>query len=66
MSNSIDVLIACYNEEPTIEQVVLEHLKVLKNSKVFDQFQITVLDDGSTDNSRKKITALVNEFPQVQ
>ena len=66
MSNSIDVLIACYNEEPTIEQVVLEHLEVLKNSKVFDQFQITVLDDGSTDNSRKKITSLVNEFPQVQ
>ena len=54
MSNSIDVLIACYNEERTIEQVVLEHLEVLKNSKVFDQFQITVLDDGSTDNSRKK------------
>jgi glycosyltransferase involved in cell wall biosynthesis len=66
MSNSIDVLIACYNEEPTIEQVVHEHLEVLKNSKVFDKFQITVLDDGSTDNSRNKITALVNEFPQVQ
>ena len=66
MSNSIDVLIACYNEEPTIEEVILEHLEVLRNSKVFDLFQITVLDDGSTDNSRKKIIALVNKFPQVQ
>ena len=66
MGSSIDVLIACYNEEPTIEQVVLEHLEVLRDSKVFNQFQITVLDDGSTDNSRKKITALVNDHSQVQ
>jgi polyisoprenyl-phosphate glycosyltransferase len=65
MSNSIDVLIACYNEESTIEQVVREHLGVLKNSKDFYQFQITVLDDGSTDNSRKKIIALADEFSQV-
>jgi glycosyltransferase involved in cell wall biosynthesis len=66
MSNSIDVLIACYNEGPTIEQVVLEYLEVLKNSKVFDQFQIIVLNDGSKDNSRNKLTALANEFFQVQ
>jgi glycosyltransferase involved in cell wall biosynthesis len=66
MGSSIDVLIACYNEEPTIEQVVLEHLEVLRDSKVFDQFQITVLDDGSTDNSRGKIAALANKFSQVK
>ena len=66
MSNSIDVLIACYNEGPTYDKVDLEHLEVLKNSKVFDQFQKTVLNDGSTDNSRNKITALANESPQVQ
>jgi glycosyltransferase involved in cell wall biosynthesis len=66
MGSSIDVLIACYNEEPTIEQVVREHLEVLRNSQVFDQFQITVLDDGCTDNSRTKIATLVNEFSEVQ
>jgi glycosyltransferase involved in cell wall biosynthesis len=66
MGSSIDVLVACYNEEPTIEQVVREHLEVLRNSQVFDQFQITVLDDGCTDNSRTKIATLVNEFSEVQ
>jgi len=66
MSSSIDVLIACFNEEQTIEQVVLEHLEVLRNSQVFDQFQITVLNDGSTDSSQDKITVLTNDYSQVQ
>jgi glycosyltransferase involved in cell wall biosynthesis len=66
MGSSIDVLIACYNEEPTIEKVILEHLEVLRNSKVFDQFQITVLDDGSTDNSWSVIEDLNQQFPSVK
>jgi glycosyltransferase involved in cell wall biosynthesis len=65
MSNSIDVLIACYNEESTIEQVVHEHLEILRNSNVFDKFQITVLDDGSKDNSRNVIATLANECSQI-
>jgi len=49
MPESIDVIIACYNEAETIENVILEHLKVLENSQTFDEYLITIIDDGSTD-----------------
>ena len=60
MPESIDVIIACYNEAETIENVILEHLKVLENSQTFDEYLITVIDDGSTDDSRAKINKIVN------
>ena len=35
MPESIDVIIACYNEAETIEDVILDHLKVLENFQTF-------------------------------
>ena len=58
MYNSIDILIACFNEESTIENVVLEHLKVLEESNVFQEFKITILNDGSYDNSEHILSSL--------
>jgi len=63
---SIDVVIACYNEAETIEAVILEHLKVLENSQTFEDFLITVIDDGSTDQSRTKISNLVNNHKNIK
>lgn len=58
MRESIDVLIACFNEEESIESVILDHLKVLEETKVFENYLITVLDDGSTDGSHNKISKI--------
>ncbi len=66
MPESIDVIIACYNEAETIEEVILDHLKVLENSQTFEEFLITVIDDGSTDQSRTKISNLVNSHKNVK
>ena len=66
MPESIDVIIACYNEAETIEDVILDHLKVLENSQTFEEFLITVIDDGSTDQSRTKITNLVNSHKNIK
>ena len=66
MPESIDVIIACYNEAETIDDVILDHLKVLENSQTFEEFLITVIDDGSTDQSRTKISNLVNSHKNVK
>ena len=66
MNRSIDVVIACFNEESTIKQVAFDHHRVLKNSNKFIDFQITILDDGSSDNSRQEIEELAKQLPQVK
>jgi glycosyltransferase involved in cell wall biosynthesis len=66
MPESIDVIIACHNEAETIEEVVLSHLKILENSETFDEFLITVLDDGSTDRSKHKILQLISLHENIK
>jgi GT2 family glycosyltransferase len=66
MSESIDVIIACYNEAETIENVILDHLKVLESSQTFDKYLVTVLDDGSKDDSRVKINRIVTNYKNVK
>ena len=43
---NIDVIVTCYNEEKTIETVILECLKNLSS-----QDNLLVVDDASTDKS---------------
>ena len=66
MPESIDVIIGCFNEAETIENVILDHLKVLENSQTFDEYLITVIDDGSTDDSRAKINRIVTNYKNVK
>jgi glycosyltransferase involved in cell wall biosynthesis len=66
MPESIDVLIACYNEAETIENVVLDHLKVVEKSQIFDEYLITVIDDGSTDQSRTKVNQIISNHKNVR
>jgi dolichol-phosphate mannosyltransferase len=65
MHNSLDVLIACLNEENTIEKVIREHHHVLKNQTIFENFKITVLDDGSSDKSLEIISELGEKLSNV-
>jgi len=60
--NRIEVLIPCYNESTTIQEVVSQHYKLLKESKLFDDFKIVVLNDGSSDSSLSILTELSNQF----
>ena len=66
MPESIDVIIACYNEAETIEDVILDHLRVLENSRTFDKYLITVIDDGSKDPSRMKIEKLLIKNDRIK
>ena len=53
MNYKISIIIPCFNEEKTIEKIVTE---VLKQKDLI--YEIIIIDDMSTDSSRKKIKEL--------
>ena len=61
----ISVIIPAYNEEESIEKVIDEIIKVLQENNIYENSEIIVVNDGSTDRTReialeKKITVLDN------
>ena len=57
---NIDVIIACYNKERTIETIILESIKHLSSNDNF-----IIVDDGSTDKSNILIKKLENKFSNI-
>lgn len=49
----LSVFLPCFNEEKNIRRIPAELLPILKDLK--ENFEIVVVDDGSTDNSIKEI-----------
>lgn len=58
---SISFLIPAFNEEKTIEDTVRAIFKVDYPIK-----EVIVINDGSTDNTRKIVGKLLKEFPQLK
>jgi len=61
---SWSVGITCYNEEATIEKVALQLIDVL--SQIASHYEIIIVDDCSTDNSKSLVEKLVAEHPQIK
>ena len=57
MYMNIDVIIPCYNEENTIETIILGSIKHLSSKD-----NLINVDDGSTDKSNFIIRKLENKF----
>ena len=57
---NIDVIIPCYNEENTIEKIILESIKHLSSKD-----NLIIVDDGSTDKSNFIIRKLENKFSNI-
>ena len=58
---NVSVIVPCFNEEKTIEQVLL---RILNQKDIVKE--IIVIDDNSTDNSRQKIEKMSNLNPIIQ
>ena len=56
----IDVIIPCYNEERTVETIILESIKHLSSND-----NLIIVDDGSTDKSNILIKKLENKFSNI-
>ena len=64
MSYSLSLLAWGYNEELLIEEFVEKSIRDLK--KVTDDFEIVVVDDGSTDSTWQKLEGLARKYSCVK
>jgi glycosyltransferase involved in cell wall biosynthesis len=62
--SSVTAFFPAYNDGGTIASMVLLALQVLP--KVTDDFEILVVNDGSTDHTGDVIAELVRQYPQVR
>jgi len=61
---SISVFFPCYNDRGTIASLVLDVKAVLE--RITDDYEIIVVDDGSTDGSRDLLLKLQHDEPQLK
>lgn len=60
---SISIFFPCYNDSKSIKGLVENSFKVLR--KISSDYEITVIDDCSSDNSRKVLKKLSEEHSKL-
>ena len=58
----ISIIIPCYNEEHTIQQVI----RMVQNVLAKSEYEIILVDDASTDNSKKIINKISQKEDKVR
>lgn len=61
---SISIFFPCYNDSQSIRKLVEEAFKAV--SKISALYEVIVIDDGSTDNSREILINLAKKYPTLK
>lgn len=64
MVDALSVFLPVFNEEGSIREVVIKTKKVLQ--MIVNKWEIIVVNDGSTDSSRKIVEDLQKEDPKIK
>jgi len=64
IQESISITLPAYNEKDNLKDVVLEALSVVK--KITSDYEILIVDDGSTDGTKEIADSLAKEYPNVK
>ena len=62
----VSLVIPCYNEEEILQysvEKISEYLKQLQKEKLFDSYQLVLVDDGSKDKTWDIILSLSKKYP---
>ncbi len=62
--SGLSIFFPCFNDEKSIGALVENAFKVAKNYS--ERFEILVIDDGSTDNSRIELKNLKKKYPELK
>jgi glycosyltransferase involved in cell wall biosynthesis len=60
------IIIPAYNEEKSIVDVVTKVHSVMRRLSVATNFEVIVIDDGSTDQTMMLLTELQSSFPELR
>jgi glycosyltransferase involved in cell wall biosynthesis len=58
--SSVSIILACHN----VESYAAEALESLVHQSRFSEFEVIVVDDGSTDDTRRILQRYVNRYPE--
>lgn len=62
--NELSVFFPLYNEEKNVEELIISSSKIIPN--LAEKYEIILIDDGSTDGTKKLAEKSANSYPQVK
>lgn len=61
---SLSLFLPCYNEQDSLEGLAREALRVLPD--LADEFELLIINDGSTDGTRERVLELAGALPGLR